>query len=41
MASEDMNGQMANNIKVISEIITKKEKGCFYGQMAKVMMAVG
>jgi hypothetical protein len=41
MELEGMNGQMANNIKVISKITTKKVKDCFYGQMEKVMKEVG
>tara|TARA_B110000285_G_C14989787_1_gene545710 strand:+ start:667 stop:945 length:279 start_codon:yes stop_codon:yes gene_type:complete len=41
MVLVDMSGQMENNTKVILEIITKKDRGCSYGQMVKVMMVVG
>jgi len=41
MESADMNGQMANNIKVISKIITKKVKAFSYGQMARATTEAG
>ena len=35
------NGLTVNNFKGNLEIIIKKDKGCFFGLMEKVMMVVG